>query len=136
MAAKTRVFLEIGTKRVFASAADWPGWSRSGKNEKEALENLAAYAARYAKVTNLAKVELPKDATNFTVVERVIGNATTQFGAPGVWTKTERDHKMTATETERMCALAEACWKYLGPGPGTSSKLPVSYTHLTLPTKA
>lgn len=113
MAAKTRVFLEIGTKRVFASASDWPGWSRSGKTDKEALENLARYAPRYARVTNLAKFELPKDATNFTVAERVAGNATTDFGAPGVWAKTERDHKMTANETERMCALAEACWKYL-----------------------
>ncbi len=114
MAAKTRVFLEVGTKRVFASAADRPGWCRSGKTEKEALENLATCAPRYAKVTKLAKIELPEDATNFSVVERVTGNATTEFGAPGVWTKTERDHKMTAKETECMCALAEACWKYLG----------------------
>jgi hypothetical protein len=112
MAAKTRVFLDIGTKRVFASAADWPGWSRSGKNEKAALENLAAYALRYARVTKLAHIELPNEATDFEVVERLPGNATTDFGAPGARAKSERN-PMTAKETERMCALVEACWKYL-----------------------
>jgi hypothetical protein len=113
VAAKTRVFLEIGSKRAFASAAGWPGWCRSGKNEKEALDNLAAYAPRYVRVARLADIELPKDATNFQVVERMTGNATTDFGAPGVWAENERQHKMTAKETDRMVALAEACWKYL-----------------------
>jgi len=112
MAPKTRVYLEIGTKRVFASAADWPGWSRSGKDEENALDNLAAYGPRYARVTKLARIELPTDATNFNVVERVTGNATTDFGAPGVWIEIER-RPMSREETERMCALAEACWKYL-----------------------
>ena len=36
----TRVYIEIGKRRVFASAADWPGWARSGKDEKSALEAL------------------------------------------------------------------------------------------------
>ena len=27
------VVLEVGTKKVFASAVDWPGWSRSGRTE-------------------------------------------------------------------------------------------------------
>jgi hypothetical protein len=112
MAAKPRVFLEVGTKRVFASAADWPGWCRSGKNEKAALENLAAYALRYARVTKLAHIELPNEATDFEVVERLPGNVTTDFGAPGARAKSERN-PMTAKETERMCALVEACWKYL-----------------------
>lgn len=112
MAAKPRVFLEIGTKRVFASAADWPGWCRSGKNEQAALENLAAYAPRYARVTKLARIELPDHATDFNVVERLKGNATTDFGAPGAPANSEKD-TMTAKQTERMCALVEACWKYL-----------------------
>ena len=110
--AQISIFLEIGTKRAFASAADWPGWCRSGKNEEAAQENLAAYAPRYAQVTKLAHVELPNDATKFMVVERMTGNATTDFGAPGVWATAEKHH-MTAKETDRMVALAEACWKYL-----------------------
>lgn len=33
----TDVYLEAGTKRVFACAADWPGWCRSGRDEEQAL---------------------------------------------------------------------------------------------------
>src|SRR3979490_1826579 len=89
MAAQTRVFLEVGTKRVFASAADWPGWSRSGKTEEAALEKLAAYAPRYAKGAKLAKIELPKDVTKFDVVERIKGTGATEFGVPAVAAKAE-----------------------------------------------
>jgi len=109
---RTRVYVEVGGKRAFASAADWPGWCRSGKDEAAALEALAAYAPRYAKVAKLARVEFPKDATNFNVVERLKGNATTDFGAPGIPAKDETK-RMTPAETRRMVALLEACWKYL-----------------------
>ncbi|TME36569.1 MAG: hypothetical protein E6I61_15935 [Chloroflexi bacterium] len=112
MSGRTRVYVEVGGKRAFASAADWPGWCRSGKSEAAALEALASYAPRYAKVARLARVELPKDATNFNVVERLKGNATTDFGAPGIPAKDETK-RMTAAETRRMVALLEACWKYL-----------------------
>ena len=43
------VVLEVGRKRVFACAVDWPGWCRSGRDEESALESLAAYAERYAR---------------------------------------------------------------------------------------
>ena len=109
---KTRVYIEAGGKRTFASAADWPGWSRSGKDEASALETLAAYAARYARVTTLARIELPKDATDFNVIERLNGNATTDFGAPGVPAKNE-SKPLTDPEARRMIALLEACWRYL-----------------------
>ena len=103
--ASTRVYVEVGAKRAFASAADWPGWSRSGRDEAAALEALAAYAPRYARVTKLAKIELPKDATSFKVVERLKGNATTDFGAPGIPAKDET-RRMTPAETRRMVSLA------------------------------
>jgi len=41
-----RVVVEGGAKRVFASAVDWPGWARSGRDEAAALEALLAYAPR------------------------------------------------------------------------------------------
>ena len=107
-----RVYLEVGGKRTFASAADWPGWCRSGRNEQAALEALAAYAPRYAAVARLAGVAFPAGAPDFTVVERVPGNATTDFGAPGVPTKDDA-RPLTAAETRRMCDLAEACWAHL-----------------------
>ena len=62
MPAKTPVYLEIGTKRVFASAADWPGWCRAGKDEKLALEALAAYVPRYAPVPKIARMDFPATA--------------------------------------------------------------------------
>ena len=43
---KAPVYVEVGAKRAFASAAGWPGWSRSGKTEEAALETLSAYAIR------------------------------------------------------------------------------------------
>ncbi|HEV2413209.1 MAG TPA: hypothetical protein VGX27_00265 [Candidatus Dormibacteraeota bacterium] len=111
MAEQTRVYIETGDKRTFASAADWPGWSRSGKDEKSAIENLAAYGPRYTRIAKLARLEFPK-ATRFTVVERVKGNATTDFGAPGVPTKDESKPK-AAAEQKRMLDLLQASWKYL-----------------------
>jgi hypothetical protein len=110
--APTLVFLEVGAKRTFASAAGWPGWCRAGKNEHAALEALAAYAPRYAAVAKLAQVPFPNEATNFKVVERLEGNATTDFGAPGIPAKAEADPP-TAAQIKRLCDLAEACWIYL-----------------------
>jgi hypothetical protein len=109
---KTRVYIERGAKRTFASAAEWPGWSRSGKDEASALEKLAEYAPRYAKVAKLAKLELPKDATRFIVVERLKGDATTDFGAPGAPAK-EESKRATAAKIKRLIALVDAAWKYL-----------------------
>ena len=112
MAKPTRVYIEAGKKRTFASAADWPGWSRSGKDEADALANLAAYAPRYAPVAKLAKIEFPEDVTNFEVVERIKGDVSTDFGVPHLPARSESE-RMTPKQIERMTALMAACWKYL-----------------------
>ncbi len=112
MPGKTRVYIETGGKRTFASAADWPGWSRSGKDEQSALDNLAAYAPRYARVAKLADIELPRDATDFKVIERLNGGASTDFGVPGMPAKSE-EKPLTKPEADRMLALMDACWEYL-----------------------
>ncbi|HEX2712979.1 MAG TPA: hypothetical protein VHM88_12335 [Candidatus Acidoferrales bacterium] len=104
--------MEVGGKRAFASAADFPGWCRAGKDEATALAALAAYATRYAAVAKLAHVELPRNATDFDVIERAKGNATTDFGAPSIPAKAE-SRPLTAKETERMVSLMAGCWKYL-----------------------
>jgi hypothetical protein len=110
--AKLPVYLEVGGKRTFASAAGWPGWCRSGKGEQAALEALAAYVPRYAAVAKLARVPFPAGAPTFTVVERLAGNATTDFGAPGVPAK-EESKPMHPQQAQRMRDLLEACWTYL-----------------------
>jgi hypothetical protein len=110
VAAAIPVYLEVGAKRVFASALDWPGWTRAGKDEKSALEALAAYAPRYAAVPKAERIEFSAAAPAFKVVERVKGNATTDFGAPGI--QASADTKaLAAKEAERICALLTASWK-------------------------
>src|SRR5215210_224157 len=102
----TRVYLEIGKKRVFACALDWPGWCRSGKTEEHALETLAAYAERYAVVARAAGVHFPASVQNdFDVVERLPGSAGyTDFGAPGAVPKSDAE-PLTDQDAERHIAL-------------------------------
>ena len=109
---KTKVYLEVGSKRAFASAAGWPGWTRSGKTEQAALEALAAYAPRYSLVAKLAGIPFPATRTDFDVAERLPGDATTDFGAPGAPAKDE-SRPMTAAAAGRMSNLVQACWTYL-----------------------
>ncbi len=80
-----RVALEVAPKRSFASALDWPGWSRGGRNEDEALDALLAYAPRYAAVAKRAKLAFRPPATTrgLDVVERIKGDGGTEFGVPG-----------------------------------------------------
>ena len=107
----TRVYIETGKHRVFASAADWPGWARAGKDETAALEALAAAADRYAAVAKAARVAFAP-ATGFVVVERLPGNATTDFGAPGAIAKDE-SKRLTKKEAGRLSALVAASWTVL-----------------------
>jgi len=105
------VYLEIGEKRVFASALDWPGWTRSARDEQSALEALAAYAPRYAAVPRAAHIKFASDSkSTFKVVERVQGNATTDFGAPGMPASSDTK-SLTSAEAERICALLRASWE-------------------------
>ena len=75
------VCLEVSPKEAFASALDWPGWSRAGRDEGAALEVLTSYAGRYAPVAELAGVSFPSTVA-FDVVERVPGGPATPFAAP------------------------------------------------------
>ena len=104
-----RVALELGSKRAFASAVDWPGWSRGGKTPEQALEALEAYAGRYAAVARRAQVDFPKLLT-LEVVERARGDASTDYGVPGRPVSADSE-PMKKADVEGMCALVEACWK-------------------------
>ncbi|MQA87322.1 MAG: hypothetical protein GEV03_22505 [Streptosporangiales bacterium] len=107
----TGVYLELGKRRVFACALDWPGWCRSGKGEELALEALAEYIPRYALVGELAGIAFPEDAgSSFRVVERLPGSATTDFGAPGEVAAGDAE-ALSGTEAERFSALVSASWE-------------------------
>jgi hypothetical protein len=106
----TEVYLEIGQKRVFACALDWPGWCRAGRDEQRALEALATAAPRYAVVAKQAGLKFPPSAgTNLKVVERVRGSATTDFGAPGAVSALDLE-PLKSPEAKRLATLVEACW--------------------------
>lgn len=105
----TPVYLEVGSKRVFACSIGWPGWARSGRDEAAALAALEAYAPRYAGVAAAAK--LPFEPSEFEVVERVPGSMTTDFGAPGVVPKLDAG-AVSAPAAERDATLLAAVWAY------------------------
>ena len=110
----TPLYLEIGKKRVFASALDWPGWCRSSKSEEAALSSLAAYAERYAPVAREAGVPFSiPDVTVFEVIERIPGSAGyTDFGAPGE-PATSDSRSLGGEEAAQIGALVGASWTIL-----------------------
>jgi len=120
--AVTRVVFEIGSKRTFASAIDWPGWCRAGKDQELALQALSDYAPRYARVAKTAGVPFPVGRSNFDGVDHLSGDATTEFGAPGKMSNLELQ-PMSKAEVERMCSLVEATWKVFD---GVVKKAPAS----------
>jgi hypothetical protein len=111
MAEPLAVYLEVTRKRTFAGAIEWPGWCRAGKTEEEALTALVAYSHRYGKVMARSRLGFkpPEGVDGLEVVERLKGNATTEFGAPGVPPKAD-DRPMSAPELRRLTTILEASW--------------------------
>ncbi len=104
------VIIETGQKRVFASALDFPGWSRSGRSEDDAIAALVAAGDRYGVVAALAGVTVP-EKVDVRIIERVPGNATTDFGAPAIRAASE-SQVGSAAQRSRRSALVQACWQY------------------------
>jgi hypothetical protein len=108
------VYLEVAQKRTFAVALDWPGWCRSGRDEADALEALWAYGSRYARLLESTGLgfQAPADAADLRVVDRLAGNATTNFGAPAL--ALARDAQpVEPEELERWQVLLQAIWRAL-----------------------
>ena len=112
-ASAIKVYIEAGARRVFAGAVDWPGWCRSGSGEEAALEALVAYGPRYAAVVRKADrtFRVPSGASELRVVERLEGNATTDFGAPGMAPAAD-GRRIDAAELARLRKVLEACWAF------------------------
>jgi hypothetical protein len=107
-----RVYLEVGKRKTFAGAIDWPGWCRSGHRAESALESLLAYAPRYARVIKSSRLGFttPRDLSTFKVVERLNGDATTDFGAPGIPPRADRE-PIGPEDVRRFVTLLDACWR-------------------------
>jgi hypothetical protein len=105
------VYLEIGGKKTFACSVDWPGWSRPGRTEGDALDALIAHAPRYRRV--VARVapsfDLPGHADELTVIERLAGDASTDFGVPGSPPSADA-RPLEGAELERQGEILRACW--------------------------
>lgn len=108
MSDRLAVALEGTGKKVFASALEWPGWSRSGKSPDLAIENLLAYAPRYEPVARAAALRLGT-AFEVDVVEELPGGGGTEFGVPSL--PAAADSRPTdAAESARLAAIVAAAW--------------------------
>jgi hypothetical protein len=108
------VYIERGSKGVFAGALAWPGWCRRGRDEDIALEALAEYGPRFTKVVSrrVPGFRAPAGPDGLIVVERLKGDATTDFGAPSMAPKSDR-RSIDAKELARLRSLLEAGWAAL-----------------------
>jgi hypothetical protein len=106
---KVAVSIEAAAKRSFATAVDWPGWSRSGKTEELAIEALIAYADRYGQIAAAAGETLAGDL-EVEVVERVDGGGATDYGVPEKVTDQDR-RPVDGSNGRRLAAIVEAAWK-------------------------
>jgi hypothetical protein len=101
---------EVGAKKTFMWAIDWPGWCRSGKTAELAREALIAYAPRYAEVVKIAKLEMPcVDDAKLDVIDSAEGGGGTDFGVPSAITDRDRT-RVTPAESARLAALVEGSW--------------------------
>jgi hypothetical protein len=103
------VYLELGKKKMFACSLDWPGWCRSGKSEELALEALDAYTDRYGVIAERAGIRFRPGEPS--VIDRVPGDATTDFGAPGAIAPAD-GAKSSAKQAKRDAGLVQASWAY------------------------
>ena len=111
MTAKINIYLEFGKKKTVAYAVDHLGYFRVAKTEEEVLEALLAYGKRYAKIMHAGGVEFqtPTSLTDFNIITKYEGNATTDFGSPGI-IPDEDKRPVTAADSDRYEKLLRACW--------------------------
>lgn len=113
-ARKCEIFVEAGKHRTFAGALDWPGWCRSGRDEAAAAEALLAHGPRHERALRSSALTFhaPTDLSVFEVVERLEGNATTDFGAPDRELSSDAA-PLDATGLLRIRQILDACWRAL-----------------------
>ena len=112
MTERLALAVEAGTKKVFASALEWPGWSRAGKTEELAVESLLAYAPRYEPVAREAGLTFP-ESFEAAVTERSRGGSGTDFGVPSTLTHAADARPVDAAEAARLASIVEAAWSTL-----------------------
>jgi hypothetical protein len=106
------VYVEVGQRKAFAGALDWPGWCRSAPDEEAALAALTEYAPRYAEILSETTIRFtpPDDPAALEVVERLEGNGATDFGVAAVAPARDAD-PFDEAERERSEAILVAIWR-------------------------
>jgi len=109
---KLRVLVESGDKRVFATALDWPGWSRGAKSREDALGTLVEYAPRYKEAAGAAAAELspPKSIADLDVVVDTHGDKNIDYGVPHSIVDPDRE-PISGAELATHIKLLNAAWK-------------------------
>jgi hypothetical protein len=109
---RLNIYLEVGTRRTIAGVLDWPGWCRIEQDEASALQSLMEYGPRYAKILRSARLgfQAPDDPSAFVVMERLKGNASTDYGVPGLAPAFD-SITLDETELRRLQAILRACWR-------------------------
>jgi hypothetical protein len=139
------VYTEVGAKRVFAGAIEWPGWCRSARSEDDALRALIEYAPRYDQVVagSRPRFRAPRSVRGLQVVEQLKGDAATDFGAPSVAPAADL-REVGTPDLAWLQAVLVSCWaafdraaraaegRELARGPrGGGRALPAIVTHVT-----
>lgn len=106
-----RVVIEATPRKAFATAIDWPGWSRGARTAEEAIQALLDCAPRYELVARRAGVVFrpPHTVADIEIVERLTGDASTDFGIPAA-RLTGDDDPISSAELTRLLGLLEAAW--------------------------
>lgn len=83
-----------------------------GRDEATALAALFEYGSRYARILHSVHLDfqMPNDSSAFVVVERLPGNATTDFGAPDLAPSSDVQ-PLDNSELRHLQALLQACWR-------------------------
>jgi hypothetical protein len=86
------VVVEVGQRRAFAAAIEWPGWCRSGRDEQAALEQLSAAAERYGTVAQETGVTFSFRSCPTTTSESMhrLATAATEFKPIPTWSDRQR----------------------------------------------
>lgn len=105
------IYLEVGARRTFACAIDWPGWARSARDEDGAIAALLESAPRYAKIAGRARLAFvaPTSRSDLRAAERLPGDTTTDFGAPGAVPRADAK-PVSEAELRHIVRLIEAAW--------------------------
>ena len=105
------VYLEVGARRTFAAAVDWPGWCRGARSPDEAMVALLACAPRYASALAAAGLAFvpPPQPDALRVTERLEGGSGTDFGVPSGMPSADA-RPLDAATLDRHVVILEAAW--------------------------